>query len=61
MEFVPTYLQVGEKIPPIVDLKGECTCLFGCTLLFIVVILKGNGTLVACWLILAKGTTLELV
>jgi len=58
---MPTYLQVGEKIPPIVGLKGECTCLFGCTLLSIVVILKGIGTPITCWLIVAKGTTLELI
>jgi hypothetical protein len=58
---MPTYLQVGEKILPIVGLKGECTCLFGCTLLSIVAILKGNDTPVTCWLIVAKGITLELV
>jgi hypothetical protein len=52
---------MGEKIPLDVDLKGECTSLFSCTFLSIVVILKGNGTLVTYWLIVAKGTALELV
>jgi hypothetical protein len=49
------YPQVGRKILLIVDLKGECTCLFGCTFLFTIVILKGDNILVVCWLTIAKG------
>ncbi len=39
VEFVFAYLWVGRKILHVVDLKGECTCLFSSTLLSIIIIL----------------------
>jgi hypothetical protein len=52
---------VGGKIPLVSDLKREHACLLGCIFLLIVVIFKGDSTLVAYCLIVGKGIILEVV
>lgn len=54
-------LLVGGKIPLVGDLKREHVCFLSCIFLLIVVIPKGDGTLVACCLIVGKGIILEVI
>jgi len=52
---------VGGKVPPIGDLKREHACFLNCIFLLIVVIPKGDGTLVAYCLTIGKCIILEVV
>jgi hypothetical protein len=52
---------VGGKIARVGDLKREDASFLGCIFLLIVVIPKGDGTLVAYCLTIRKGTILEVV
>jgi hypothetical protein len=52
---------VGGMLPPRGDLREKCACLSGCTLLPIVVVLGGDGTLVVFCQATAEGTALNVI